>query len=115
MMYYKTPQATESGPIVIRPAGATDEDAVRLVAQRDSRAVPEGELLIAAVGGEVRAAISLSTGQVIADPFQRTEELVRVLALRRAQLRHELRRPNRGLRRLRLTAHPSLRLTAPPE
>jgi hypothetical protein len=104
MMYYRRSKGPESGSIVIRPAGAADEDTVRRVAQRDSRAVPEGELLIAAVGGEVRAAISLSTGEVIADPFQRTEELVRVLALRRAQLGHEVRRPNRGLGRLRLAS-----------
>jgi len=102
MMYHRTPKEPESGSIVIRPAQAADEDAVRRVAQRDTRNVPEGELLIAAVGGEVRAAISLTSGEVIADPFRRTEELVRVLALRRAQMHHELRRPNRGLRRLRL-------------
>jgi hypothetical protein len=104
MMYHRTPKRSESGSIVIRPARPTDEGAVRLVAQRDSRVAPEGELLIADVGGEVRAAISLTTGEVVADPFQRTEELVRVLALRRAQLRHENRRPERGLRRLRFAS-----------
>jgi hypothetical protein len=104
MMYHRTPKKPEPGSIVIRPARPTDEGAVRLVAQRDSRAVPEGELLIADVGGEVRAAISLTTGEAVADPFQRTEELVRVLALRRAQLHHENRRPDRGLRRLRFAS-----------
>ena len=104
MMYHRTPENPESGSIVIRPARPSDEDAVRLVAQRDSRAVPDGELLIADVEGAVRAAISLTTGEIVADPFQRTEELVRVLSLRRAQLRHEDRRPNRGLRRLRFAS-----------
>jgi hypothetical protein len=104
MMYHRTPKEPESGSIVIRPARATDEGAVRRVAQRDSRAVPEGELLIADVGGEVRAAISLATGEVVADPFRRTDELVRVLSLRHAQIRHGNRRPNRGLRRLRFAS-----------
>jgi hypothetical protein len=104
MMYHRASRESEPRSIVIRPAGAADEDAVRRVAQRDTRPVPEGELLVAAVEGEVCAAISLDSGAVIADPFKRTEELVRVLALRRAQLRHELRRPSRGLHRLRLAS-----------
>jgi ketosteroid isomerase-like protein len=78
----------ESGSL-IRPARAADEDAVRRVAQRDSRAVPDGDLLIAVVDGEVQAAIALDGGDVIADPFRRTEELVRMLALRRLQMQRE--------------------------
>jgi hypothetical protein len=72
---------TLSEAIIIRSARAADEDAVRRVAQRDSRAVPDGDLLIAVVDGEVQAAIALESGDVIADPFRRTAELVRMLAL----------------------------------
>jgi hypothetical protein len=98
-MYYSKDQE-HSGPITIRAASPQDADALRRLAQRDSRAVPDGELLIALVRGDVRAAISLTRGEAIADPFHRTEGLVRMLALRRAQLSRELRRPPRGLRRL---------------
>jgi hypothetical protein len=77
---------TLSEAIIIRPARAADADAVRRVAQRDSQAVPDGDLLIAVVAGEVHAAIAVDGGDVIADPFRRTEELVRMLALRRLQM-----------------------------
>jgi hypothetical protein len=77
---------TEPWSIIIRPARPADTDAVRSVAQRDSRAVPGGDLLIAVVNREVQAAIALDGGDVIADPFRRTEELVRMLALRRLQM-----------------------------
>jgi hypothetical protein len=98
-MYYRRHQE-HTGPITIRAAGPQDAEALRRLAQRDSRAVPDGELLIALVRGEARAAISLARGETIADPFHRTEGLVRMLALRRAQLARELRQPPRGLRRL---------------
>lgn len=98
-MYYSNHQE-HSGPITIRAAGPQDAEALRRLAQRDSRAIPDGELLIAFVRGEARAAISLARGEAIADPFHPTEELVHILTLRRAQLRQELRRPPRGLRRL---------------
>ena len=90
--------------ISIRAAGADDEHALRRLAQRDTRTLPRGELLVALVGGEPRAAISLASGEVVADPFHRTEELVRMLGLRRAQMHHELLSPRRGLRRLRLAS-----------
>jgi hypothetical protein len=85
-MYCRAPERLESGSIIIRPARAADGDSVRRVAQRDSRAVPDGDLLIAVVAGEVHAAIALDSGDVIADPFRRTEELIRMLALRRLQM-----------------------------
>jgi len=71
-----------------------DRAALRRIAQRDSRPVPEGELLVAEVDGELQAAIELATGEVIADPFRRTVELVRMLVLRRSLLRGESRQPH---------------------
>ena len=59
-----------------------------------------GELLIALIDGEARAAISLASGETIADPFHRTEELVGMLTLRGSRLRGESRQRRRGLRRL---------------
>ena len=96
-MYYTDAHTQAAGSVTIRPARLADADAVRRVAQRDSRGVPAGDLLIAAVGKEVRAAISVQSGDVIADPFRRTEELVRMLALRRSQMAYELPPAGRGL------------------
>jgi hypothetical protein len=87
-------------PITIRAAGPQDVDALRRLAQRDSRAVPEDEMLVAQVDGEARAAVSLATGEVIADPFHRTEELVYILNVRRSQLGGETGRRRRSLKRL---------------
>jgi hypothetical protein len=102
MMYYT--HGDESSSITIRLAQPADRDGVRRVAQRDSRGVPDDQLLIAVDAGEVRAAIAVESGDVIADPFHRTEELVRMLDLRRSQLARELRTPRRGLRPLRLAS-----------
>jgi hypothetical protein len=90
MMYYSKSK-NYSGSVTIRAAGALDHPALRRVAQRDSRAIPEGDLLAAEVDGELRAAIALGTGEVIADPFRPTAELVRMLVMRRSQLRGQPR------------------------
>jgi hypothetical protein len=76
-MYNITDQ--DHASITIRPATPNDAEALRRLAQRDGQAVPAGGVLIAAVGSEVRAAISLASGGVIADPFHRTAELVAML------------------------------------
>jgi hypothetical protein len=86
-------------PITIRPADREDLVALGRLAQLDSRPVPEGELLVALVGGEAQAAISLPSGQTIADPFQRTAELVGMLTMSRSRLRGKAR-PRRGLKGL---------------
>jgi hypothetical protein len=72
--------------ITIRAAGPEDIEALSRLAQRDSRAVPDGDLLIALVDGEARAAISLASGETVADPFHRTQELVEMLTLSAARL-----------------------------
>jgi hypothetical protein len=91
MMYYGSEGPPDS--ITIRATAPEDEDALRRLAQRDTRAVPDGELLIALVNGEPRAAVSLASGEAIADPFHHTAELVRMLMVRRSHLRGEARRP----------------------
>jgi hypothetical protein len=72
--------------IVIRPALPEDQHALARLAGLDSASVPAAPLLVAEVGGELRAARSLHDGAVIADPFQRTASLVALLALRAGQL-----------------------------
>ena len=66
-------------PVTVRPAGIDDEAAPRRLAALDSAAVPPAPLLVAEVSGELRAALSLWDGSVIADPFHPTVALVEVL------------------------------------
>lgn len=74
--------------IVIRLAGEEDELALRRVAQRDSAAhPPRGVVLVAECEGVMRAALSVTTGEVVADPFAPTAAVVDLLRLRAAQLR----------------------------
>ena len=85
--------------VVIRRLAPDDSSAVRRIAQLDSSRVPEGPLLGAEVEGRVLAAISLTSGESVADPFARTEELRALLELRAAQLRRRAT-PRRRLSRL---------------
>jgi hypothetical protein len=65
-------------------------------------------MLLAEIGGELRAAVPLDGGPAIADPFQRTAELVALLAERAQQIvpRVPRRRGRRGplVRAVRLVA-----------
>src|SRR5687768_197134 len=95
-MYYKH-ETAGSASITIRHARPSDADAVAHLAQRHGAEVPTGSLLVAEVGGELRAAISIEGGEAIADPFQPTAELVRLLTARAAQLRPAAHGRGRGL------------------
>jgi hypothetical protein len=93
--------------IVIRFSGKPDERALARLAGRDSRALPEDTVLVAEAHGEIRAALPLDGEGAVADPFHHTAELVRLLEVRRRQLRvepPEQRGPRRAarLRRARL-------------
>lgn len=74
--------------VTLRPATAADAPAVERLAQLDSARVPGGELLLAVVDGTPLAAMSVDTGDVIADPFSRTLDLVRMLHERVARITH---------------------------
>ena len=69
-----------------------DRDSVAELADLDSRRAPDGPVLGAEVEGTLLAAISLTTGDVIADPFSRTAEL----HLRRRGSKPGLRLPRRS-------------------
>ncbi|HLM31609.1 MAG TPA: hypothetical protein VK326_08125 [Solirubrobacterales bacterium] len=81
--------------MTIREATDADRQALVRLAGRDSARVPAGRLLLAEVGGEVRAAISILSGEAIADPFRPTAELVSLLRPRAHQL--VVRRPLRTI------------------
>jgi len=69
-------------PILIRLATERDAKAIARLAVLDSSPAPDGALLLAEVGGELRAALRVSDHAVIADPFHPTSGLVGLLAAR---------------------------------
>src|SRR5919197_2948253 len=73
--------------VTIRRSHAGDRAALQRLAQLDSRRLAEGELLVAEVEGELRAALPLGGGSAIADPFRPTAALVSLLGVRAAQIR----------------------------
>lgn len=76
----------QNDSVVVRAAREADERAVWRLAALDSSAAPSGPTLVAESGGSLLAALSMSTGRAVADPFRRTAELVEMLKLRATQL-----------------------------
>ena len=68
--------------LTIRRATPADAFALRRLAIIDSAAPPTGDVLLAEMGHELWAAISIDTGAAIADPFRPSGELVDLLRLR---------------------------------
>jgi hypothetical protein len=85
-------------PVTLRFAFPDDERAVARLAQLDSSDPPVMPVLLGEVGGEPRAALSLTSGAVVADPFHPSEALVDLLRARARQLTgvDPRRRPLRG-------------------
>jgi hypothetical protein len=73
--------------VTIRRSRAADHQELVRLAQLDSRRLAEGDLLVAEVEGELRAAVPVAGGRAIADPFRPTAPLVSLLGLRAAQIR----------------------------
>jgi hypothetical protein len=95
---------SQTTQITIRPGYADDYDALARLAALDSTpVVPPRPLLLAEVGGELRAALSLRDGSRIADPFFPTAELLLLLRTHAEGQTHRspVRRPRwrRGSRR----------------
>jgi hypothetical protein len=65
--------------ITIRRSTTGDAAAVARIAALDSGRAPEGDAMLAFVGGELRAVLPLDGGRPLADPFHRTAELVELL------------------------------------
>ena len=77
--------------VLIRRAGASDQSEIRLLARLDDRRLPRGPFLVAEQEGELVAALSLSSGAVVADPFRRTRDASDMLRLRAEQLVEDAR------------------------
>lgn len=91
--------------ITIRPAYADDHAPLaRLAALDSAEGVPAGSLLLAEVDGELRAAMSVQSRAVIADPFAPTVELVALLRRHADAVSAPAPRRWRGLARRRVRA-----------
>jgi hypothetical protein len=89
------PSITTAPSVLIRAARGSDGPALARLAALDSAAVPAGELLVAEADGALIAAVALDSGEVIADPFRPSADVVALLTLRGRSV--EPRRPRRGL------------------
>jgi hypothetical protein len=83
-----------SEPLTIRRDRPGDEAATVRLAALDSAAVPPSPFLLAEVDAELRAALSLANGRVIADPFHPSLYLTALLRVYAATAEWE--RPRRG-------------------
>ena len=77
---------TTSESVLMRRATGADTARIQLLARLDDKRMPAGPFLVAEMGGEIVAARSLSTGDVVADPFRPTADAVAMLSLRASQI-----------------------------
>jgi hypothetical protein len=73
--------------LVIRNAAPGDNGRLARLALLDSAPAPSGPMLVAEREGMLVAAVPLSGGPSIADPFVPSADIIGLLELRRAQLR----------------------------
>jgi hypothetical protein len=83
---------------VIRLATDDDDDVVQRLAALDSARPPSGRILVGELDGVPAAALSLSDGHVVADPFTRTDLLVVHLRLRAQGILAHEREPSLSAR-----------------
>jgi hypothetical protein len=74
-------------PITIRAAAVRDASAIARLAVLDGHRLPAGEQLVAEADGRILAAVEVASGTTVADPFQPTAGVARLVALRAKQLR----------------------------
>jgi hypothetical protein len=72
--------------VLVRRARASDAARIRTLAYLDDRRLSDGPFLVAEIAGEAIAAMSMSSGQIVADPFRRTRDAEDLLRLRAGQL-----------------------------
>ena len=68
--------------LTIRRATAADAFSLRRLAAIDSAYPPTGDVLLAEMGDELWAAVSVDTGAAVADPFRPSGDLVDLLRFR---------------------------------
>lgn len=89
----------DAGPVVIRLAAFRDRGLLARLAALDSARPLSDDALVAELHGRVVAAVDLGDGRMVADPFERTADILRLLGVRREQLTRP-RAERAGRRRL---------------
>jgi hypothetical protein len=72
--------------VTLRRYSAEDHDRLARLAALDSSKSPRQPVVVAEVGGELRAALSLNDGSLVADPFHLTEGVADLLRAYARQL-----------------------------
>jgi hypothetical protein len=80
-------QRKAADAVVIRSSSEADSGRLQRLAVLDSAPAPDGPMLVAERDGVLVAAVPVGGGRAIADPFEPTAGLVRLLELRRTHLR----------------------------
>jgi hypothetical protein len=83
---------TQINHIVLRAAAPADERALRRLAALDSVRPLRGQALVAEVDGVPVAALDLDDARVVADPFERTADVVELLKVRAGRADEKPRR-----------------------
>jgi hypothetical protein len=83
-----------SNAYAIRTATDHDSRALRQIAELDSQSPVAGPALVGEIAGRTAAALSLTSGRAVADPFQETAQLVSQLRLRARALEAVERTPS---------------------
>jgi hypothetical protein len=86
MTNFMSTTSLNTDPVLMRRAQVADAARIRELARLDDKRLPAGPFLVAEVSGEIVAAVSLSSGTVVADPFRFTGDAVEILRLRAAQV-----------------------------
>jgi hypothetical protein len=82
----RPPRVERAATISLRLAGSDEDAALARLAQLAERPMPPGRSLVAEVDGELWAALPLSSGEALVDPFHPSAEVRALLSLRAAQL-----------------------------
>lgn len=72
--------------VSVRLARPEDEAAIRRIASLDGKKAPAGRVLVAEADNAVIAALSVASGEAVADPFRWTSDVVALMEMRAEQL-----------------------------
>jgi hypothetical protein len=76
----------EDSRVTIRELAGGDANSLRELTERDTARILRGDVVGAERDGRLMAAISLTSGDVVADPFFPTADLVALLRVRAGQI-----------------------------
>lgn len=100
---------TSTSTIVLQQATDDQDAALREISQLDSARTVARPALMAVVDGRLLAAASLRDGRIVADPFAETEQAVKLLRMRLAEIDGRRRtHPRRRVPRLSLRPRPAV-------